>query len=124
MYEIIQNLARRPDIDIVWFSILASVSGLLRSIVDVLDKVALYLGRLKFVWVSVSFVQSSPKRYFSVIYLFIVNQEYRDAFQHFDKDSSGFITTKELGNAMRSLGENPREEDLQMMINSVDIDGK
>ncbi|XP_027042234.1 calmodulin-like protein 12 [Pocillopora damicornis] len=50
-------------------------------------------------------------------------QEYRDAFQHFDKDSSGFITTKELGNAMRSLGENPREEDLQMMINSVDIDG-
>ena len=25
---------------------------------------------------------------------------------------------------MRSLGENPREEDLQMMINSVDIDGK
>ena len=50
--------------------------------------------------------------------------EYRDAFQHFDKDSSGFITTKELGNAMRSLGENPREEDLQMMINSVDIDGE
>lgn len=50
-------------------------------------------------------------------------EEYRDAFQHFDKDSSGFITTKELGNAMRSLGENPREEDLQMMINSVDIDG-
>lgn len=49
MYEIIQNLARRPDIDIVWFSILASVSGLLRSIVDVLDKVAFYLGRLKFV---------------------------------------------------------------------------
>ena len=50
--------------------------------------------------------------------------EYRDAFQHFDKDSSGYITTKELGNAMRSLGENPREEDLQMMINSVDIDGE
>ncbi|KAJ7390484.1 hypothetical protein OS493_025189 [Desmophyllum pertusum] len=50
-------------------------------------------------------------------------EEYRDAFQHFDKDNSGFITTKELGNAMRSLGENPREEDLQMMINSVDIDG-
>lgn len=49
MYEIIQNLARRSDIDIVWFSILASVSGLLRSIVDVLDKVAFYLGRLKFV---------------------------------------------------------------------------
>lgn len=55
---------------------------------------------------------------------FKLTLEYRDAFQHFDKDSSGFITTKELGNAMRSLGENPREEDLQMMINSVDIDGK
>lgn len=49
--------------------------------------------------------------------------EYRDAFHHFDKDKSGFINTKELGNAMRSLGENPTERDIQSMINSVDLDG-
>lgn len=55
---------------------------------------------------------------------FPLQLDYKDAFLRFDKDSSGFITTKELGNVMRSLGENPREEDLQMMINSVDIDGK
>lgn len=74
------------------------------------------------------FVRAGLKssKYASWIWLtlpFQLSLEYRDAFQHFDKDNSGFITTKELGNAMRSLGENPREEDLQMMINSVDIDG-
>ncbi|XP_020899584.1 calmodulin [Exaiptasia diaphana] len=49
--------------------------------------------------------------------------EYRDAFEHFDKDSSGTITTRELGAIMRSLGENPTELELQQMINSVDCDG-
>ena len=58
------------------------------------------------------------------LFYFFISLEYKEAFLHFDKDCSGFITTKELGNVMRSLGENPREEDLQMMINSVDIDGK
>ena len=50
--------------------------------------------------------------------------EYLEAFQHFDKDNSGFITTKELGNLMKSLGENPTENELQCIINAVDIDGK
>ncbi|XP_032240595.1 calmodulin-A [Nematostella vectensis] len=50
-------------------------------------------------------------------------EEYRDAFEHFDKDSSGSITTRELGGIMRSLGENPTEIELQDMINSVDCDG-
>lgn len=50
--------------------------------------------------------------------------EYRDAFEHFDKDSSGTITTRELGAIMRSLGENPTEMELQKMINSVDCDGR
>lgn len=50
--------------------------------------------------------------------------DYWDAFQYFDKDNSGFITTKELGNLMRSLGENPTEKELQSIINAVDMDGK
>ena len=50
--------------------------------------------------------------------------EYFDAFRHYDRDNSGFITSKELGKLMRSLGENPTEYYLQQIINEVDIDGK
>lgn len=49
--------------------------------------------------------------------------QYFEAFNHFDKDNSGHITTKELGTLMKSLGENPTENELQRIINTVDIDG-
>lgn len=49
--------------------------------------------------------------------------EYRDAFRFFDKDESGYITTKELGSIMRSLGQNPTEVELQEIMNTVDFDG-
>ncbi|XP_029211722.2 neo-calmodulin-like isoform X1 [Acropora millepora] len=49
--------------------------------------------------------------------------EYFDAFQHYDKNKSGFITAKDLGNLMKSLGENPTENELQRIINTVDVDG-
>ena len=71
------------------------------------------------VFSDITVIDSHESRFY-----YFISLEYREAFLHFDKDCSGFITTKELGNVMRSLGENPREEDLQMMINSVDIDGK
>ena len=50
--------------------------------------------------------------------------EYRDAFKFFDKDGNGYITTRELGAIMRSLGQNPTETELQDMVNEVDYDGK
>lgn len=50
--------------------------------------------------------------------------EYFEAFNYFDKDNSGYITTKELGTLLKSLGENPTENELQRIINTVDIDGK
>ncbi|KAK2162458.1 hypothetical protein LSH36_98g03025 [Paralvinella palmiformis] len=49
--------------------------------------------------------------------------EIHEAFQLFDKDGSGVISTKELGMAMRSLGQNPTEDQLMAMINEVDVDG-
>ena len=44
-------------------------------------------------------------------------EEYREAFNVFDRDADGKITTGELGVVMRSLGHNPTEDELQEMIN-------
>jgi len=49
--------------------------------------------------------------------------EIREAFQVFDKDGSGYISSRELGMVMRSLGQNPTEQELMAMINVVDVDG-
>lgn len=46
-----------------------------------------------------------------------------DGRQMFDKDNSGTISSRELGIAMRSLGQNPTEQELIEMINEIDIDG-
>jgi calmodulin len=44
--------------------------------------------------------------------------EFREAFQLFDKDGDGAITTKELGTVMRSLNLNPTEAELQDMVSN------
>ena len=49
--------------------------------------------------------------------------EFKEAFEIFDKDKDGYITTKELGDIMTNLGQTPSEAELQDMINEVDIDG-
>ena len=48
--------------------------------------------------------------------------EFKEAFSLFDKDGDGTITPNELGTVMRSLGQTPTEEELQVMINNVDAD--
>ena len=49
-------------------------------------------------------------------------KEYKDAFEMFDKNKDGVITTKELANIMRSLNQDPTEEELNEMIEEVDLD--
>ncbi|KHN10087.1 Calmodulin-like protein 11 [Glycine soja] len=49
--------------------------------------------------------------------------EIKEAFGLFDKDGDGCITVEELATVIRSLDQNPTEEELQDMINEVDTDG-
>ena len=50
-------------------------------------------------------------------------KEYIDAFEMFDKDKDGKITAVEFANVMRSLNQDPTEEDIKEMIDEVDLDG-
>ena len=44
----------------------------------------------------------------------------QNAFNFFDSDGDGVITTKELGCIMRTLNKNPTEAEIQDMICEVD----
>lgn len=50
--------------------------------------------------------------------------EFKAAFDMFDADGGGDISTKELGTVMRMLGQNPTKEELDAIIEEVDEDGE
>ena len=47
--------------------------------------------------------------------------ELREAFNEFDTDGGGTISTRELGFAMRAMGMNPTENELLELINEVKL---
>ncbi|KAK3581615.1 hypothetical protein CHS0354_017504 [Potamilus streckersoni] len=49
-------------------------------------------------------------------------EEFKKAFRLFDKDGDGTIMIKDLGNVMRSMGQNPTESELEDIFNKADID--
>ncbi|XP_051152752.1 calmodulin-like protein 11 isoform X2 [Andrographis paniculata] len=49
--------------------------------------------------------------------------EFQEAFRLFDKDGDGCITVEELATVIRSLDQNPTEEELLDMMNEFDSDG-
>ena len=59
-----------------------------------------------------------------VNHIHLFYSEFKEAFSLFDKEGNGVISSKELGTAMRSLGQNPTESELHEMISEVDPDGK
>ncbi|KAE9589718.1 putative EF-hand domain pair protein [Lupinus albus] len=48
--------------------------------------------------------------------------DFKEAFCLFDKDEDGCIFVEELATVIRSLDQNPTEEELQDMISEVDVD--
>eukprot|EP00397_Hematodinium_sp_SG-2012_P047181 GEMP01053551.1.p1 GENE.GEMP01053551.1~~GEMP01053551.1.p1 ORF type:complete len:154 (+),score=43.85 GEMP01053551.1:319-780(+) len=46
--------------------------------------------------------------------------EFKEAFGLFDNDSDGIINSSELGTVMRSLGQNPSDQEVDDMIKDVD----
>ncbi|KAF9347860.1 hypothetical protein BGX34_002843 [Mortierella sp. NVP85] len=53
----------------------------------------------------------------------VVNHAPIEAFSLFDTDGDGYITAKELGDVMRSLGQNPTDSKIQDRIKELDVDG-
>jgi len=49
--------------------------------------------------------------------------EFKAAFDLYDQDGDGKITTKELKDTLTSMAMDPSEKQLQIMINAVDFDG-
>lgn len=49
--------------------------------------------------------------------------ELKEAFDEFDKDGSGTITTKELLPVLRSIGQNPTEDEILGLVIEYDVNG-
>merc|ERR1712189_47167 len=53
----------------------------------------------------------------------LLNAEFKEAFEEFDKDGSGTISTKELLPVMRSMGQNPTEDEVLNLVIEYDVNG-
>jgi len=53
----------------------------------------------------------------------MADDEYKEAFQLFDKDGDGKISSSELGTVMRAVGQNPTQAEVREYI-SNDLGGK
>ena len=82
--------------------------------------------------ISVSSKTSSTDHIYASTETFIANgitvmqdpyQELKEAFQRFDVNCDGKISATELGSVLRSLGDNPSDEELFLMVKEVDRDG-
>lgn len=50
-------------------------------------------------------------------------EEYRAAFQMFDEDGSGSISTKEFIKVLKNLGQNVTKEEAENLMKELDVDG-
>ena len=50
-------------------------------------------------------------------------KEYQEAFEMFDVNKDGTISKKELEFILRSLNEDPDEDEINQLLEDVDVDG-
>ncbi|CAN0065074.1 unnamed protein product [Discosporangium mesarthrocarpum] len=51
------------------------------------------------------------------------DRQIREAFKFFDKDKSGAIDCKELGDIMRQLGAKLTDQEIELLVKEADVDG-
>lgn len=56
-----------------------------------------------------------------LVWLSACSLELREAFVEFDKDKDGFITCKDLGNLMRTMGYMPTEMELIQLGQNINM---
>lgn len=49
-------------------------------------------------------------------------EEYKDAFRIFDRSGVGSFKAEEIGWVMRSLGQNPTQQQIDAIIRDMDLD--
>uniref|UniRef100_A0A1I8JNA5 Calmodulin n=1 Tax=Macrostomum lignano TaxID=282301 RepID=A0A1I8JNA5_9PLAT len=69
-------------------------------------------------------MQQQPAMHFFLSFLRnVIYARIRESFALFDKNGDGIISTEEIGEVMRSLGQTPSPSELQEMVRQVDING-
>lgn len=68
------------------------------------------------------FQQSKTGKDFS-FYVCRFTAEFEESFKMFDTDGDGRVTKDELRTTMRTMGQNPTEQELDDMMAEVDEDG-
>lgn len=73
----------------------------------------------------VFFITYAFNHYFISFFIFnsvsLCPPELREAFVEFDKDKDGFITCKDLGNLMRTMGYMPTEMELIELSQNINM---
>lgn len=88
---------------------------------------------IHFIFIVLAIMHKIPNRFFilfcqfwhvKILAISTCHTEFKAAFDMFDTDGGGDISTKELGTVMRMLGQNPSREELDAIIEEVDEDGE
>ena len=61
---------------------------------------------------------------FDTLFYTLFNSEYRECFSFFDKNGDGTITADELAVVIRSMDQNPTDQDIKDMMAKADLNSE
>ena len=68
------------------------------------------------------YCQDSHKVFLVILDCCVQLEEYKDAFRIFDRSGTGSFTAEDIGWVMRSLGQNPTQQQIDAIIRDMDLD--